>query len=139
MVLELQPLEIGNCTFDKLYMNISNEKSRPYDNVDREAVMRAVECVRKSPTSSYILLEKKHVAGHPLPEVFTVSRAGYRIDFRVYQSADGPNLWAEAMRNGSLKYTWYGTKNSRQLNMLLEALETKSLITWTDQNTEDVS
>jgi hypothetical protein len=116
-------------------MHISNEKSRPYDNVDREAVMRAVECVRKSPTSSYILLEKKHVAGHPLPGVFTVSRDGYRIDFSVY----GPNLLAQVMRRESLKYTWYGTKNSRQLNMLLEALETKSLITWTDQNTEDVS
>jgi hypothetical protein len=135
MVLELQPMVIGNCTFGNLYMHISNEKSRPYDNVDREAVMRAVECVRKSPTSSYILFEKKHVAGHPLPGVFTVNRSGYRIDFRVY----GPNLWAEVMRQVSLKHNFHGTKNSRQLNIMLQALEQKALIRWTDQNTEDVS
>jgi hypothetical protein len=135
MVLELQPLEIGNCMFSELYMHISNEKSRVYDNIDCVAVMRATECVRKSPTSSYILLEKKHVAGHPLPGIFTVSRDGYRIDFSVY----GPNLLAQVMRHESLKYTWYGTKNSRELNIMLEALEKKSLIKWTAQNTEDVS
>lgn len=108
MYARIPPFQLGTWIFDAVYMHLAhkgypNPTTKPYDEADCQAVVRAISLLQADlRLSEGVLLLGEHAAaqGHPLPGVFTVLSAAHRVDLRAYEGDCGKemSLWAEVYR-----------------------------------------
>ena len=94
-LLDIEPLQLREKEFTKVYMHVAYEPENKYNDEDCQEVYNAIMKAKSQiDLATKILYDGYHSKDHPLPGVFTVTSPTYRIDLRIYDM----NLWAEVYR-----------------------------------------
>ena len=99
--IEPSPLTLDGWRCGSVYMHVAHERERirMYGGAECQAVLDAVNAANaQHAVAADVLLRGAHAQGHPLPGVFTVSSAGYRIDLRNSEHDGKRHLWAEVYK-----------------------------------------